>query len=99
MSHDATAAAKTDRYVSFAGIDCTGNARRLMACLDRQLTLPGRHNAFWEHFNKKRAGSSGPRSDDLFLIHSNINQVREFFEHWADEEALALLTQLEEECC
>ena len=89
----------TDRYVSFDGIDCDGNARKIMELIDRHLDIPGRNNAFWEHFAKKRTGGSGPKPDDLFLIHSNINQVREFFETWEDEEALRLLEQLEEECC
>lgn len=90
---------KTDRYVSFQDIDCAGNARRLMEYLDRQLAIPGRSNAFWEYFAKKRAGNSVTKPDDLFLIHSNINQFRDFFEHWNDGEALGLLLQIEEECC
>ena len=92
-------ASKTDRYVSFDGIDCDGNARLVMAAIERLLDLPGRSNAFWEYFMKKRAGGSGPKPDDLFLIHSNINQVRELFESWDDEAAMTLLVQLEEECC
>ena len=51
------------------------------------------------YFMKKREGGSGPRPDDLFLIHSNINQVRELFETWDDQQALEWLLQLEEECC
>ena len=90
---------KPDRYVSFEGIDCAGNARRIMECIDRHLEIPGRNNGFWEYFNKKRSGGSGRKPDDLFLIHCNINQVRELFETWEDEEALHLLEQLEEECC
>lgn len=93
------ACTKPDRYVSFQGIDCAGNARRLMAYLDRQLALPGRSNAFWDYFAQKRAGSAVAKPDDLFLIHSNINQFREFFEQWDDAEALSLLLQIEEECC
>lgn len=88
-----------DRYVSFAGIDCDGNARRIMACIDHHLAIPGRNNAFWDYFNTRRAGESGPKLDELFLIHCNINQVRELFETWEDDAALALLIQLEEECC
>ena len=93
------ACCKTDRYVSFQDIDCAGNARRLMEYLDRQLAIPGRSNAFWEYFAKKRAGNAVTKPDDLFLIHSNINQFRDFFEHWNDSEALGLLLQIEEECC
>lgn len=90
---------KTDRYISFAGIDCAGNARRVMECIDRHIAISGRSNGFWDYFLAKRAGTSGPKVDDLFLIHSNINQVRELFETWDDGEALHLLEQLEEECC
>lgn len=90
---------RPDRYVSFDGIDCAGNARRVMEHIERLSSQPGCESAFWDYFFKKRAGGSGPRPDDLFLIHSNINQVRELFEESEDEEALALLLQLEEECC
>ena len=89
----------SDRYITFQGIDCEGNALRIMECIDRHLTIPERSNALWEYFSKKRAGGSGPKSDALFLIHSNINQVRELFETWDDQESLKLLLQLEEECC
>jgi hypothetical protein len=90
---------KGDRYLSFDDIDCDGNARLVMAHVDRLTAQPGRNNAFWEYFMKKRAGGSGPKPDDLFLIHSNINQIRELFESCADEAAMTLLVKLEEECC
>ncbi|MET0066673.1 MAG: N(2)-fixation sustaining protein CowN [Candidatus Thiodiazotropha sp.] len=96
---EASSSKNTDRYISFEGIDCDGNARRVMHCIERLIAQPGRSNAFWEYFMNKREGGSGPKPDDLFLIHSNINQVRELFETWADEEAMSLLVALEEECC
>ncbi len=99
MSSDCGCKISADRYVSFIGIDCVGNARRVMECIDRQVAIPGRSNLFWEYFAKKRAGQIGPKSDDLFLIHSNLNQIRELFETYEDVPALALLHQLEEECC
>lgn len=91
---------KTDRYVSFAGIDCAGNARRILEFVDRNLAQPGRSNAFWDYFARKRVGAPGvPQADALLLIHSHLNTIREQFEAWGDEEALALLDQLENECC
>jgi len=90
---------KPDRYVSFKDIDCDGNARRVMACIDRHLAVEGRTTVFWDYFQKKRQGGSGPKPDDLFMIHCHINQVRELFETWQDREALQLLDVLEEECC
>ncbi|MGC4079816.1 MAG: N(2)-fixation sustaining protein CowN [Rubrivivax sp.] len=90
---------KTDRYVSFAGIDCAGNARRIIEIIDTHLAVPGRRDRFWDYFDRKRQGGSGPRPDDLFLVHSHLNQIREYFEAWADEPAIALLDRVEEECC
>nr|WP_207186026.1 N(2)-fixation sustaining protein CowN [Rubrivivax gelatinosus] len=90
---------KTDRYVSFSGIDCAGNARRIIETIDGHLAVPGRRDRFWEYFDRKRAGGSGPRPDDLFLVHSHLNQIREYFEAWDDAAALQLLDQVEQECC
>jgi len=88
-----------DRYVSFDGIDCNGNARRVMALIERNLAGFETNGPFWEYFMSKRKPRSGPPPDDLFLVHCYINQIRELFEERADAEALALLSLLEEECC
>lgn len=88
-----------DRYVSFDGIDCDGKARRLMEFIERRMADSGAEHPFLKYFMAKRQPRSGPAPDELFLIHSNINQIREFFEQCGDQESLALLTQLEEECC
>ncbi|HEY3431882.1 MAG TPA: N(2)-fixation sustaining protein CowN [Rhodocyclaceae bacterium] len=93
------AASTPDRYVSFKDIDCEGNTRQLMEMIEAHLQDPEKNNPFWEYFMTKRKGGSGPKPDDLFLIHSNINQIREFFESCDDEDALTLLLQIEEECC
>lgn len=91
--------ARPDRYVSFIGLDCDIKAAGLMALIRRYIDDPQHSNAFWEYFKKKAAGGSGPRPDDLFLIHSNLNQIRELFEQKNDSEALKLLDSIEEECC
>lgn len=88
-----------DRYVSFEGIDCDGKAQEVMSHIRRHIDDPAKSNVFWEYFKKKAEGGSGPKPDDLFLIHSNLNQVRELFETHHDEVALALLDRLEEDCC
>lgn len=46
----------TDRYVSFDGIDCAGNARRIMELIDQHMLIPGHSNVFWEYFAKKTSG-------------------------------------------
>ena len=59
----------TDRYISFDGIDCDGNARILMSYIRRHIDTPEKTNKFWEYFKQKAEGGSGPKPDDLFLIH------------------------------
>jgi N(2)-fixation sustaining protein CowN len=95
----------TDRYVTFKGIDGDGNAKRLVELLRKHIDDPGKSNAFWERFKEKLAliGNPEPESsrrlDELFLVHSYLNNIRELFEEYQDEAALVLLDQVEEESC
>lgn len=89
-------AKSTDRYLSFDGIDCDGNARRIMELIDQHQDA---QNPFWIYFAAKRHPRSGPPPDDLFLVHCHLNQIRELFEERSDQQALDLLYALEEECC
>lgn len=96
---------KPDRYVSFVGIEGDKNSRELIAMLRRYIDDPGKSNRFWEQFKEKlgcvgQPDQNGGRClDELFLIHSYINNIRELFELYADLPALALLDQIEEESC
>jgi N(2)-fixation sustaining protein CowN len=96
---------KADRYVTFKGIDGDGNARRLMAMLRRHIDDPAKTNLFWEKFKEKLVLSESPDAnhgrhlDELFLIHSYINNLFELFEEYEDQEALTLLRQIEMESC
>lgn len=88
-----------DRYVSFVGLDCDGQARRLVELLRPYMEDPARSNAFWALFARKLDPQSGPRHDDLFLIHAHLNILRDQLELHADHAALALLDKIEHECC
>jgi hypothetical protein len=96
---------KPDRYVSFAGIEGDKNSRELMVLLQQHIDDPDKTNRFWEMFKEKLArvgqpGINGERClDELFLIHSYINNIRELFELYEDEAALALLEKIEIESC
>jgi len=96
---------KTDRYVTFKGIDGDGNARRLVVMLRRHIDDPAKTNPFWEKFKEKLALAKSPDAnqgrhlDELFLIHSYINNLYELFEEYEDREALTLLRQIELESC
>ena len=88
-----------DRYISFVGLDCNGQAHRLIAMLLPYMDDPARSNGFWQLFAKKLSPTSGPRHDELFLIHAHINILRDQLEMHADTAALQLLEQIEQECC
>jgi len=96
---------KPDRYISFDGIEGDKNSRDLVAMLRRYIDAPGDSNPFWDKFKEKldRVGKpeeNGGRSlDELFLIHSYINNIRELFEDNDDQPALALLERIERESC
>jgi N(2)-fixation sustaining protein CowN len=95
----------TDRYLTFKGIDGDNNARSVVAMLLKHIDDPAKTNAFWEKFKVKLASVSNPdlnharRLDELFLVHSYINNIRELFEQYEDLPALDLLQQVEEESC
>lgn len=95
----------TDRYVTFKGIDSDGNARIVVKMLLRYIDSPSVSNAFWEKFKDKLASikdadsGGGRRLDELFLIHSYINNIRELFEQHDDQQALAMLDLVESESC
>jgi hypothetical protein len=96
---------KPDRYVSFIGIEGDKNSCQLITILRRYIDDPHRTNAFWEQFKEKLARVGQPDQnggrclDELFLIHSYINNIRELFEHYDDQPALALLEKIETESC
>ncbi|MCM0080884.1 N(2)-fixation sustaining protein CowN [Geomonas sp. Red32] len=98
-------AKSTDRYVSFKGIDGDGNAKRVVAMLRRHIDDPEKTNLFWERFKEKLAAAADPEAaggrhlDELFLVHSYLNNIRELFEEYEDREALELLEQVESESC
>lgn len=96
---------KPDRYVSFVGIEGDQNARQLVVMLRRHIDDPQKSNRYWELFKEKleKVGqpekTSGRHLDELFLIHSYINNIRELFEEYDDQPALALLEKIEAESC
>lgn len=96
-------ASQPDRYVSYRDIDCAGNSKRLMEMLLLHLDDPEKSNPFWEKFKQKLAQVGQPNHgrclDELFLIHTYINNLYEIFEEYQDDAALALLDQIERECC
>ncbi|WP_085316893.1 N(2)-fixation sustaining protein CowN [Derxia lacustris] len=87
----------TDRYVSFDGIDFDGNVRCVLDHIDRYRRADPA-NRFIVYFDRQRNAERGARRDDLLLLHSLANSVRDLFEAHDDEEALADLDRLEREC-
>ncbi|TCO72422.1 N(2)-fixation sustaining protein CowN [Rhodovulum euryhalinum] len=86
-----------DRYVSFCGLDCTANADRLMEMLAARMA--GNESRWVGYFEKKLAEKARMGTDNLFFAGAQVNALRAFFEEVGDEAALALLWDLEQNCC
>lgn len=89
------------RYISFAEIDFDGNICRVLTHLRRYIDDPALTNPFWERFKQRLAKADAeavPVADKLLLLHSHTYFMVELFEEHEDEEALAALRKLEEEC-
>jgi cell fate (sporulation/competence/biofilm development) regulator YmcA (YheA/YmcA/DUF963 family) len=75
--------ALTDRYVTYKNIDCAGNAKRIMAMLLKHIDDPQKSNVFWEKYREKLQQVDNPQEnhgrqlDELFLIHTYINNLYE----------------------
>ncbi|MDE1150831.1 MAG: N(2)-fixation sustaining protein CowN [Azospirillaceae bacterium] len=96
-----TVSSAADRYVSFIGIDFEGNMRTVLGHLSRYIDDPATGNAFWDRFKERlaKAGNDATRvQDQLLLLHSHTYYMVELFEEHGDEQALADLKKLEEEC-
>jgi hypothetical protein len=55
-------------------------------------------NKLWDHFKAKadnmRAGK-GPKTDALYLLHSNVYYIRDILAQLNDDEGLVILDQME----
>ena len=91
-----------DRYISFSGIDCDGNARIVVERVEALINDPAHDNALWQRFRIRlaEAGKLGARkADELCLACSHTYYIEELFEAAGDEIGLAALRRLEDECC
>ena len=76
-----------------------------MTMLRVHIDDPDKSNAFWEKFKGmldkigKPGENNGRTIDELFLIHTYINNLYEIFEEYENQAALSLLAQIERECC
>jgi hypothetical protein len=86
-----------DRYVSFKGIDFEGNVQRVLNYLAR-CRSGDPINRLITYIDGQRSSPHGARRDDLLLLHSLVNPVRDLFEALGDEAALTDLDRLEREC-
>lgn len=90
---------ETDRYVTFCGIDCDGNADRLMATLEKHLAAGDGDPKWLTYFKQKQAQQHKLSHDNLYFVGAQVNTLYDYFEECEDSEALELLWQLEQECC
>ncbi|SDX69753.1 hypothetical protein SAMN05421644_1105 [Allochromatium warmingii] len=93
-------AAKTDRYITFEGIECDEQAQRVVRYIRDCLALPTHAPAAWtDYFARKLDEIAQMGQDELFFVGSQVNYIRELFEQHGHQDGLAVLDQIEDECC
>ncbi|MTW20258.1 N(2)-fixation sustaining protein CowN [Allochromatium palmeri] len=95
------AAEKTDRYISFEGIECDEQAQRVLHCIRDCTEAPqdGPSSSWTSYFERKLVEIARMGQDELFFVGSQVNYIRELFEHHGHRAGLDLLDQIEDECC
>ncbi|WP_068712761.1 N(2)-fixation sustaining protein CowN [Vibrio tritonius] len=88
-----------DRYISFEGIKCNQNADRLMGMLEHNLTQQIGDTKWQTYFADKLAHQQRCGHDNLHFIGNQMNILFDYFTQCDDQPALALLYQIEQECC
>lgn len=90
---------KVNRYISFEGTDCEEKSCRIIRHV-KQYTEKPPHPSHWsEYFRNKLERGPALGQDELFIVCSQMNNVRSLFEEYEDTDALNLLEQVEEDCC
>lgn len=88
-----------DRYVTFEGLDCDGNAAKVVEAIRNHIVDPAAAGKWSEYFHAKFGEQERLGVDDLFFVGSQMNNLFTFFEELGDKESLDLLYQVEQECC
>lgn len=92
--------ARPDRYRSFSGLDCAGDALAVLQRVRRLIDRPQPPGPFWQHFAARLARMGEPgQGDALYLVCSHVYYIEELFEAESDADGLALLARIEAECC
>jgi N(2)-fixation sustaining protein CowN len=92
-------AEKTDRYISFEGIECDDYARRIYQTIRDCIGEVDRPSPWQSYFERKMAEIERMGQDELFFVGSQVNYIRELFVFYGCQDALVLLDKVEDECC
>ncbi|HXP96836.1 MAG TPA: N(2)-fixation sustaining protein CowN [Telmatospirillum sp.] len=101
MSDD-TPIKSDERYVTFRGIDCAGNAAKVLLHVNAIISDPAKSNPFWDRFKDRIKAADDARNrvtDELCLLCSHTYFIEELFEEHGDQDGLRHLKRFEEECC
>jgi hypothetical protein len=85
-----------DRYVSFKNADWEAKSQRVIDAL--QPHVDRADNPFWAYFDQQRTLAHARGMDDLRVLHNYLPTIREILEDSDDQDALALLEDLEVTC-
>lgn len=88
-----------DRYVTFKGLNCDDKADQILQRIQQRLVNADGSSPWQTYLRLKLERRQALGQDALFFVGSQITQIREFFEAYDDQAAIALLESVEENCC
>lgn len=88
-----------NRYISFEGTECEEKSCRIIDYIKQYIENPPHPSRWSNYFRDKLESSLALGQDELFVVCSQMNNVRSLFREYKNTEALNLLEQVEEDCC
>jgi len=92
----------TDRYVTFANIDCYKYASEVLDGIIEVTTDEKFNNQFWDTFKSKIPQTYRDKNPDekvLYLVCANVFYIEELFEVSKHERGLEIMKKCEYDCC
>lgn len=92
---------RTGETPGFDRSECDNKADQLLERVLEQISNQQPPNPFWLKFKEKAIAMNegkGPKTDALYLLHSNVYYLRDLLEESNDEVGIELLDELEYYC-
>lgn len=90
---------KSDRYVSFCGLECDKRADELIDRLKTHLSKLSEDSLWKQYFQQKITQQEKLNHDNLYFVGAQLNNLYSLFDDIGDKEGYEMLWYVEQHCC